>query len=83
MAQALARAGVAWQTDGRSAEAADRLFRAGRSLAAQGDTVGALRQIEPALVAAKAAGQNDLTARIIALFEELKQQVAQPAEPAK
>jgi hypothetical protein len=83
MAQALARAGVAWQTDGRSAEAADRLFRAGRSLAAQGDTVGALRQIEPALVAAKAAGQNELATRIVALFEELKQQVAQPAEPAK
>ncbi len=83
MAQALARAGGAWQSDGRSADAADRLFRAGRSLAAQGDTVGALKQIEPALTAAKLAGQTALATRVVALFEELKQQVAQPAEPAK
>lgn len=83
MAQSLARAGSAWQTDGRSADAADRLYRAGRSLAAQGDTIGALRQIEPALVAAKAAGQNELSTRIIALFEELKQNVTHDAGSTK
>lgn len=83
MALALARAGAAWQRDGRSQEAADRLYRAARSLFAQGDAVGALRQIEPALTAAKAATQNELAARIIALFEEIKQNVAHGGEVAK
>ncbi|MCX7010838.1 MAG: hypothetical protein NTY53_26965 [Kiritimatiellaeota bacterium] len=83
MALALGRAGTAWQTDGRSAEAADRLYRSARSLFAQGDAVGALRQIEPALVAAKAARLDELAARIVALFEEIKQNVAHDAEPAK
>ena len=83
MALALARSGAAWQTDGRSLETADRLYRAARSLFAQGDAVGALRQIEPALTAAKAATQNELAARIVALFEEIKQNVAHGGEAAK
>jgi hypothetical protein len=83
MSLALARAGAAWQADGRSLEAADRHYRAARSLCAQGDAVGALRQIEPALTAAKASGQEELAARIVALFAELKQSVARDAEPAK
>jgi len=83
MARALARAGAAWQADGRSSEAADRLFRAARSLFAQGDAVGALRQIEPALTAAKAANQDELAARIVALFEEIKQNVAHGAGTAQ
>jgi hypothetical protein len=83
MALALARSGAAWQADGRSLEAADRLYRAARSLFAQGDAVGALRQIEPALTAAKAATQDGLATHIVALFEEIKQAVAHGAEPAK
>ena len=83
MALALARSGAAWQSDGRSLETADRLYRAARSLFAQGDAVGALRQIEPALTAAKAATQNELAARIVALFEEIKQNVAHGGEAAK
>jgi len=83
MALALARAGAAWQSDGRSVEAADRLYRAARSLFAQGDAVGALRQIEPALTAAKAAQQDELATRIVALFEEIKLNVAHGAESAK
>ncbi len=83
MALALARAGAAWQADGRSLEAADRLYRAARSLFAQGDAVGALQRIEPALTAAKAAQQHDLATRIVALFEEIKQNVAHGAEAAQ
>lgn len=83
MAMALGRAGSAWQSDGRSAEAADRLYRSARSLFAQGDAVGALRQIEPALVDAKAAKLDELAARIVALFGEIKQSVAPGAEAAK
>ena len=83
MALALGRAGVAWQTDGRSAEAADRLYRSARSLFAQGDAVGALRQIEPALTDAKAARLDELATRIVALFEEIKQSVAHNAGSAK
>ncbi len=83
MALALARAGAAWQADGRSLEAADRLYRAARSLFAQGDAVGALQRIEPALTAAKAAQQDELATRIVALFEEIKQSVAHGAGSAQ
>ena len=75
MAQALARAGAAYAQAEQPAEVADRLARTARSLFAQGDTVGALRQIEPALVAAKGAKQDELAARIVALFEEIKKTV--------
>ena len=75
MAQALARAGAAYAQAEQSAEAADRLARAARSFFAQGDAVGALRQIEPALVAAKRAKQDELATRIVALFEEIKKTI--------
>jgi len=72
MAQALARAGRSYAQAEQPLEAADRLYRSARSLFAQGDTVGALRQIEPALVAAKKCGQEVLATRIVALFEDIK-----------
>jgi hypothetical protein len=80
MAQALARAGDAYTHAEQPAAAADRRYRAARSLFAQGDTVGALRQIEPALVAARKTGQEALAARVVALFEEIKQSAPAPAK---
>ena len=80
MAQALVRAGNAYSRASQSPEAADRLHRAARCLFAQGDAVGALRQIEPALDAAKSAKQDELLAQIVALFDDIKQTVGQPAK---
>jgi len=76
MAQALARAGAAFAAAGQPAPAADRLYRAARSLWAQGDAVGALRQIEPAFAAARAARDADLQQRVAELFAAIKQSVA-------
>jgi len=72
MAQALVRAGDAFAQASQPQAAADRLYRAARCLAAQGDSLGALRQIEPALNAAKAAKQDNLVTRIVALFNSIK-----------
>ena len=83
MAQALARAGAAYMCSSQMPEAADRYYRAARSLMAQGDALGALRQIEPALDAAKAAKQDELLARIIALFENIKKAVTPPEKAEK
>ena len=74
MAQALARAGAAYALAGKPEEAADRLYRAARSLWAQGDTVGALHQIESALPAAQQAKDEAMLRRVAALFDEIKSQ---------
>ncbi|TAN37115.1 MAG: hypothetical protein EPN23_06800 [Verrucomicrobia bacterium] len=79
MAQALARAGAAYAHSEQQALAADRLTRAARSLFAQGDSIGALHQIEPALIAAKASKQDELVTHVIALFEEIKKTI--PSTP--
>ncbi|MCX6995844.1 MAG: hypothetical protein NTV49_01855 [Kiritimatiellaeota bacterium] len=76
MAQALARAGAAYAQGGQAAEAANRLYRAARSLQAQGDTVGALTQIEPALQAARQARDDESARSIVSLFDEIKKSAA-------
>jgi len=76
MAHALVRAGDAFALAGQQGEAADRLYRAARSLFAQGDTIGALKQIEPALHAAKLADDDSLLQRVGALFREIQRSVS-------
>ncbi|MBP7830744.1 MAG: hypothetical protein KA248_12595 [Kiritimatiellae bacterium] len=72
IAAVLRRAGEAWGQAGQPAESADRYYRAARSLFGQGDTVAALKCIEPALAAAEKAGRPDLAARIADLFLEIR-----------
>lgn len=72
----LLRAAEAWGQAGQARESADRYYRAARSLTGQGRTTEALRCIEPALAAAEKAGASDLMARITALFDEIRRQLA-------
>lgn len=72
IAATLRRAGEAWGQAGRPGESADRYYRAARSLFGQGDTVAALKCIEPALAAAEKAGRPDLAARIADVFLEIR-----------
>ncbi len=75
MALAEKRAGEAWREAGKPTEAAERFFRAARSLYAQGDLPASLRTIEEALAAAEAGGAKALQVKIVALFNEIKETV--------
>jgi len=73
MATALASAGKCYGDAGRPADAADRLFRAGRALAAQGSTEIAVRELKQATAFAEQAGDaslKDLTGALIANIEK-------------
>jgi tetratricopeptide (TPR) repeat protein len=75
MAGALGSAARAYGDAGAPARAADRFYRAARSLFGQGDEVGALRMIEAALPAAEQADDAVLAGRIAALFREIERMV--------
>ncbi|HBA82992.1 MAG TPA: hypothetical protein DCZ95_02755 [Verrucomicrobia bacterium] len=72
MAQALGRAGEWHGQAGQWPAAWDRAYRAARSLFAQGDTVGALRQVEQAVAAAEKTGAADAQAATATLFEDIR-----------
>jgi tetratricopeptide (TPR) repeat protein len=74
MAEALGRAGMTYEKAGQPALAAERFYRAGRGLYAQGDAVGALKLIEQGLK--NSADAPEMKARLTALFEEIRRAVA-------
>ncbi|MBU1694504.1 MAG: tetratricopeptide repeat protein [Verrucomicrobia bacterium] len=80
LAAVLRRAGEAWAQAGGYREAADRYYRAARSMYAQGDTVAALKCIEPALSAAQQAEAPELFRQITVLFEEIGRKVGETRE---
>lgn len=80
MALANKRAGEAYRGSGKPGEAADRFFRAARSLFARGETLASLRVIEDGLASAEAGGARILREKIVALFEEIKTTVESAAE---
>ncbi len=69
MARALLSAGKAHQDAGDTAASADRLFRAARSLLAQGDIQRGTTAAQDAVAAADRAGDATLAARAKALIE--------------
>lgn len=81
MAVSLGRAGEACSLLGDRRDAMDRHYRAARSLAAQGDALGALRQIERGLAAGGDTPDPDLESLLRALFESLSRASA-PVETA-
>ncbi len=80
MALAMGRAGRAYLDAGILTPAEDRLYRAARTLFGQGDELGALKLIEPALNAADKAGDKDAALRATALFKEIKESVESTAK---
>lgn len=81
MAMALGRAGEAHLLAGDRVAAADRHYRAARSLDAQGDTLGALRQIERGLAAGGESPDPALEALLKALFESVQRRAAASPPP--
>ncbi len=81
MALALGRGGQAYLDAGVLLPASDRFYRSARSLYAQQDLPGALKMIQPALDAAKAANDDESLRRIITLFKDIKEDVERAAPP--
>ena len=76
MADAIRRAGDAYRDSGNLLIAADRYYRAARSLfAQQGDVMEVLGLIDRALDAADQAEDEAMVQRIVVLFDEVKQTV--------
>ncbi len=75
MADNLRAAGAAWQAAKKSADAADRFYRAARSYFGQNDRVAALACIDEAFKAADEAKSAELRGQIAALFEQIKKSV--------
>jgi hypothetical protein len=71
MSDALQHAGVAYRSAGMTAAAAERLYRAARSIAAQGDPATASSLAREAAESAASSDDSALTARITALLNEL------------
>ena len=83
MAQVLGQAAAYYAEAGKWAEAWDRAYRAARSLYAQGDLVGSLRQVEQAVAAAEKEGAApSRQAETARLFEEIRK-AAQQADSAE
>jgi hypothetical protein len=61
--------------------AADRFFRAARSVFAQGDEKEAIRLGEMAKASADASGDHQTVARVRALMEEIEDAVGKQSEP--
>jgi tetratricopeptide (TPR) repeat protein len=80
IADVLRRAGRAWLEAGQPGQAADRFYRAARSLYAQGEALEALKCIEPALSAAQQAQVPDQFRQITVLFEEIGRKVGEARE---
>ncbi len=87
MALALSRAGDSYYKSGNVKLAADRFYRAARSLFAQGDDLGALQQVKLAVKSAEQTGEKHDVEPIAALFEQIRKHVEEqappPAEPKK
>ena len=80
MARALDRAGRACLEMGDSRAAADRWYRAARSLVAQGEDKEALEVIQTALSAAEKTGEESVLRQMAALFEDIRSRAGAPAE---
>jgi tetratricopeptide (TPR) repeat protein len=72
MAEALSRAGVAYQKASLGQAATDRFYRSARSLFAQGDAVAALKTLDRGFAANKDAGDETLQAQLASLLDEIK-----------
>ncbi|MHC5114883.1 MAG: hypothetical protein ACYTGP_10705 [Planctomycetota bacterium] len=81
MARALGRAGRAYHAAGVSALAADRLYRAARALAAQGQALAALPLLDLAMEAAVTADDADLAADIRRLLDEVEAEARSARTP--
>lgn len=72
MTRARQRAGRAYLEAGNFCPAGDCFYRAARSLAARGETVAALENLQSALTAAEECPEENLREEVGALFVELK-----------
>jgi len=72
MARARGMAGDAFEKAGKPARAGDRLFRAARSLFAQGDDLEAVKMIDRAFAAADRSGEKELRKKIAELLKEIE-----------
>jgi tetratricopeptide (TPR) repeat protein len=83
LSTALVRAAQACEDAGRPGEAADRYYRAGRSLLAQDNPSGAMKMLEQAAALARSAGDAPAEARANALMDEARARDDKAAVPPK
>jgi tetratricopeptide (TPR) repeat protein len=81
MAQVLGRAAELYGQAEQWQPSWDRAYRSARSLFAQGDAVGALRQVEQAVKAAEKTGDPESQAATASLFAEVRKAVEEAEKP--
>jgi len=83
MARAIGRAGETYMAAGNYPFAADRFYRAGRSLYAQGNELDALKMVKGALDAIEKSGEKDVLDHTVMLFNEIKENIEQQKSNAE